>query len=579
MEETKKSTAPYNFVRLNKSVLQPPVAEGMDKIGNYTTKEGQEQYKAKYSENISKGERFTGYFDVEIVNKTPMFIGGYSGSDSFFSDGRNYCIPGSSLRGCLKNLFKIITNGSMRTGIDGDIEDGTLYFRDFASEFGKLKTEYTAALAPKSSGGKQQIQVSGGLLVKEGEKYYIFEAPYTAIKVSEGEANKYDKPTVEYADDQIKVFSGPIEGKKHYYKFTDEKVNWKIKYVVTRACLDNYLNDKNRNGINLLESEYGKQGRDYFNNCPEAKNYSYIIPCFFVADGNMVRNFGSGILYRVPYNKSIGQHIPQGLNTSKVDFADAVFGNKELWGSRVFFDDLYLQGLSSGVTYAAEKAQPLLGPKPTSFQNYLMTDEAGEAEHWNSKADLRGYKLYWHKTCNWKDSREKKEQSELNQNINKSIAPIKENNRFCGRLRFENLDAIELGALAKLFALGEEENSCYKLGMGKSLGLGSVKITGKLFLRNDDYYQSFLSAGVDEVSYKEYVEQFDAYVSSKLSDEERHIYDEKMAELKIIMDYSLKKSKNWDARTAYINVDDDDNKLVANRYALPCIADVAGAKK
>ena len=122
-------TAPYNFVRLNDKVIQPPLAEFI--LNKKDKKQG-------YKDFMATGEKYSGYFDVEIKNITPLYIGGVEGA---FSDGKNYCIPGSSLRGCLKNIFKIITNGNMKIGTSGDVDviDRVLYYRSFASTYSKLK--------------------------------------------------------------------------------------------------------------------------------------------------------------------------------------------------------------------------------------------------------------------------------------------------------------------------------------------------------------------------------------------------------------------------------------------------------
>ena len=584
-----KSTAPYNFVRLNKVVLQPPLADAMNNLQAANTNEAHEQIKAKYKEYVLKGEKFSGYFDVEVVNKSPLYIGDtLNGKSSFFSDGKNYCIPGSSMRGCLKNIFKIITNGSMRIGVDGDVDNQTLYYRSFASSHDEFNEEYKREMSITNSNnnkkGVYKYSAKPGFLVKQGNSFYVCPAECEVKRVTVEKANIYGKPYFDWNSDKVTVYTGAIDGKKNIYII--KKPSWNIKYVVSENCLLKYLNDKNRNGINLIglnelttniDNGYARKGNDSLAILKGAQLYDYIIPCFYVENRGMVKHFGSGPLYRIPYRKSIGDHIPSGLKEDKVDFADAIFGNKELWGSRVFFEDLYIKARNgTSVTYPEADAEPMLGPKPTSFQNYLMTDEEGKSQHWNSSAELRGYKLYWHKKCQWKDSRENRE----NMDVIKTIAPMKEENHFYGRLRFENLDAVELGALAKVFAIGEGSNTCFKLGMGKALGMGSVKIVGKLHLRTKDYFASFLSKGIEETSYNRFVEIFDSYVCTKLSENEYKLYQERMYELQLIMDYSLKNAADWEERTEYISINDENKKkLVTDRKPLPLIEDVVGKKK
>ena len=148
------------------------------------------------------------------------------------------------------------------------------------------------------------------------------------------------------------------------------------------------------------------------------------------------------------------------MNSDKVDFAASVFGNKEMWSSRVFFENLYLQG--KGNFENKDTANPLMGPNLDSYQSYLEPKN-GKAEPWNSSSNIRGYKMYWHRNCDWRNTDNYKNK---NSKVSKDIAPLKPEHTFIGRVRFENLSAVELGALTKVLSLGDDGKSAYKLGMG-----------------------------------------------------------------------------------------------------------------
>ena len=63
------------------------------------------------------------------------------------------------------------------------------------------------------------------------------------------------------------------------------------------------------------------------------------------------------------------------------------------------------------------------------------------------------------------------------------IRPLLSGNNFKGKIQFNNLTASELGAL--MYALGQEK-TLHKIGAGKPLGMGSIKITKKdLYLENE----------------------------------------------------------------------------------------------
>ena len=81
------------------------------------------------------------------------------------------------------------------------------------------------------------------------------------------------------------------------------------------------------------------------------------------------------------------------------------------------------------------------------------------------------------------------------------IQPINPGLKFTSRIRFENLSNVELGAL--LMALDLPDKCAHKLGMAKPLGLGSVKISTKLFLSDrKTRYSSIISEweGIERIN-------------------------------------------------------------------------------
>ena len=362
-------TAPYNFVKLNDVVVSAPFSEKLNA--------GEEQQ--AYKEFLTGGEaKYSGYFEIQVENITPFFIN--NGKDKFFTDGANYLIPGSSLRGAIKNYFKILTNGTMRTGDDGDVTDKYLYYRTFASPFKPLSEAYKKEMTAKDP--KRNIDVPSsqpGFLVRQGKNYFICPATFKRIK-DERKA-KRTVSTIEWNNTTVDVFTGTMNSKKHYYQFTGAQ--WSVRLEIPEKILLSYYADKNGNKTNpefRLFDEFGninknlwKAGDSKAKILEGAARYDFVVPCFYVADDNIVRHFGSGPLYRIPYKKSIGEHIPAKVNSASVDFTAAMFGNKDSWGSRVFFENLYLKDDKKESFENKDRAIPLLGANPTSFQNYLET--------------------------------------------------------------------------------------------------------------------------------------------------------------------------------------------------------------
>jgi CRISPR-associated protein (TIGR03986 family) len=163
---------------------------------------------------------------------------------------------------------------------------------------------------------------------------------------------------------------------------------------------------------------------------------------------------------------------------------------------------------------------------------------------WNSGGCIRGNKLYWHRSGNdWADPAVQGHTQIDDQHT--IIRPIKEGVAFTGRIRFENLSRVELGALLSAIAL--PDNCCHKIGMGKPLGLGSVKITPTLHLSNrKERYtdlnaewknQIQLSTNKGETT-EDFKKNFQNYVLKELGENGKSFWDiDRMKELKKMLEF------------------------------------------
>lgn len=587
-DRNNKAVAPYNFVPLNDVVLHPPLYKYVKSCSQV------QEIQNEYKNFLLDGSKYSGYIDVDIENITPLYIGGEN--KKFFSDGVNLCIPGSSLRGCLKNIFKIITNSAFRIDKENpDITDKILYFRNLAGSKNdptKVLYKNKFIVSKKTRKGKS-ISVSkaqAGFLVRENKQYYICRADLETKKGSDEKVNPQKMSSITWYNDRAEVFTGKMDGKRHYYEIAHPV--WNDKYIIPEEVLKGYRDDKNRKSLNLLQVKNAIRGTAKYAFLKGAENFDYIVPCFYVEENGVVSHFGAGPYYRIPYKNSIGDHVPNQLKDAQVDFTDAIFGNKECWGSRVFVEDCYLQNDNSALEKEA-CSKILMGPNPTSFQLYLDEYKKGWAAHWENDTSIRGYKFYWHKKMDWHGKKDS------NENMNNIIAPVKPNNHFKGKIRFENLDEVELGALMYLFRLAEEKDICYKLGMGKPIGLGSIKINSKFYLRNDEYYKKLFSTdkqkfvqAKEELDNELYINEFLSYVKNNLSNESYKLYTERIEDLKKILSthYMNTYSKKFNELTRYMVIDSKENKnenkyteidsnLVKNRALLSTIKEVVKGLK
>jgi len=231
-------------------------------------------------------------------------------------------------------------------------------------------------------------------------------------------------------------------------------------------------------------------------------------PIFYVEDDGQVIMFGHCPNFRVPA-RLVGQEraatpldfVPEALrDSSETDLAEAMFGYVEpdekagrpvVCAGRVFISDATLEPGQEAIWFADEPITPkiLASPKPTTFQHYLVQtrpNDRGRLHHYASPTPgdtvIRGHKLYWHKGDVSQDQIAEMEKVAPNDTQHTEIKPIRSGVSFSFRIHFENLTDVELGALLWLLEMAAHDNYRLKLGMGKPLGLGAVKVGGKLHL-------------------------------------------------------------------------------------------------
>jgi len=395
-------------------------------------------------------------------------------------------------------------------------------------------------------------------------------------------------------------------------KMPNKKMHWVIAEVDSSVMplefadgvIENYRNDTNRNvddGAELLKK--CKAGSD--------------VPCFYIEEDNKVISFGHTGLFRLAYKKSVVEFLPPAHRSfNNIDITEAIFGNEKTFAGRVFFEDAFLEDKNQDELL--EYVPKILStPKPTTFQHYLVqhkpitlqnAPEDGYLglQNYNDDTWLRGNKLYWHKNRNrWEEEKLTFTQKAFDliirdNNLNKNqfnghitqgnnkitislvnlpanlksiivkavgkyekqhtrIKPVA-NKTFSGRIRFENLSKVELGAL--LFALALPNDCCHKLGMGKPLGLGSVKITSTLYLSDIENRYKDLEAEwktAIEPSNKQgktiddFKKEFQSYVLNELG--EKTITDlwklDRMKELERMLDFD---NKPLDDKTRYMTL-------------------------
>lgn len=628
------ATAPYNFVSPVNLVLPAPFYNDMcNALKKYEDeyskkikrmkKDSADLVKAEkdkendiisikkevYKKHIKENGKLSGYIQLNIQTLTPCFVGQKEKNPTFFSPNEIPVIPGSTLRGAIKNIFKIVTCSKLRYGIDDDdISDDKLYYRTLADKNAEIREMYSKEIPDQIEGqgrnAKKFYKAGFVIHLKKEDRYYICESSHSVVKnevlVTEksGSIEDNDVPpgSVKWniKDQIVTCFTGPMKKKKHY---TEHKLpQWSSRHDLSDDTVNAYKNDKNRHEkMNILDPKcHLVLSGDDAKKFTGIDDCDLVAPCFYKLQQNVVTHFGFGRNHRIPYKRKISDHFPMRLSDrATIDYSDALFGNKELWGSRIFFEDAVFNGEISDIKFQDRHwMNPLLEPNPTSFQLYLNQKDTADSEinNWDTKGIfIRGYKMYWHQ----KDSdsswhfRPNDHAREPSESVTQEIKPLASGNLFTGKIRFERLSTAELGALLKVCTIAGDD-VCIKIGKGKALGMGSIKIVPKLYLLDDgDKHNSYINIFSDDgswivperdkaVSFNEYIEKFDndlsndpAYKNSSALIQEA--YATSMSELKAMLDWDNVENRNWTKETAGMSMDGDG---YTNRYKLPTALEV-----
>lgn len=555
-----KASAPYNFVPLPTAVLPAPFVDAEGKT-----------VRDKFASYVQRKDLLSGVIELSLETKTPFFIGAGKDANFFAPPGGAPVIPGSTMRGMVKNIMKVLTCGAMRPAMrkdieskevegDGDFFDHKLYYRAMAAAAGSgVKEAYKKELLSFGPGGKLESKADAGYLIRcADKKYYICPAEK---EILEG-ADK--KSCIDWQDNgRAECFTGWMGKKNHHTLHYNPR--WDTRYPVGDDVIKAYFDDSTRKGFNLLEDKTVKRNEAArkFTGCSDV---DFVAPCFYTRREGTVRHFGFGRYYRIPYRFSIGEHVPSSLNDRTPDFTDALFGRKEDWSSRLFFEDC--TAVNGTVRPMEKEYNCILGtPKPTSAQLYLE-QKGGGPQTWNDDVSIRGYKFYWHQPNEGK-TWEKHTQAKPSK-VTTSMRPIASGAKFQGRIRFEKISAIELGALLKVFELSgfaaAGEELCFKLGRGKSIGMGSVKINATLRLVDKKAYMTLFDGDAwnegltEEQSLRSYTQKFDNYLNEKLDKTARAQYDISQKALITMLDWKKTELPKWETETAMMTLESKNFK-------------------
>ncbi|MCS7027107.1 MAG: TIGR03986 family CRISPR-associated RAMP protein [Bryobacteraceae bacterium] len=541
------ATAPYNFVPLPERVYC--VADGVD-IGGQKVKPWE-----RHDEFLAGANH--GWIDLEICTLTPLFIRGPVTQneegiwdrrdvrlrpDPFLTPEGTPLIPGSSLRGMVRTLVEILSFAKIQP-----VSNRKPCFRTVSKD--RLGDEYrqrVLGVEQKTGGGFLQraeggwsiapcevVRVRRELLERKQLKFgqgstYTPDWLYQHRKCWVDLSSKSIVRDIEFEEPKkdgwipgILVLTGNAPKKKSEFVFRLDTRNPSPipipEEIWERFHDDDQITQWQEKAFPVDKPDEGSRQM--------AGGLRVKEPVFYVVDESKKSDanpeglvfLGRAQMFRFPYDLSPADLVPDFIRNAGLDLAEAMFGkvgqDKQAIKGRVFFEDAI--AVEGEPPWLEDVIVPriLSSPKVTTFQHYLTQNgDPGKSRLTTylkgDRTTIRGHKLYWHRWDCKQGLAAVKEPSEqherLLQDLSKDIPedsqhtrirPVKAKVVFRGRVRFENLSDVELGAL--LSALELPEGCGHRLGMGKPLGLGSVQIAAKLHLIDRSRrYASWAEMGV-----------------------------------------------------------------------------------
>lgn len=484
--------APYRFVPLSSLVVLP---EWADQVSLDTP----------FKDGIC------GELDITITTHGKVCVGGEQtvatehevGKVKFYRTPNGIpAIPGSSLKGMLRNVLEIATFSRFK-----QVEDQKLGVRDISES----NNFYAKAIV----GSKME----SGWLKFENNQWVIYPCSFARVHqkdiVSYFNLSYQDWTKLKTVQDRYRRLG--VCPSVNYNDKGDKKYN---------KVLASLKRDGNLKGSLVMT---GQPGSFYRENNPSqpasAKKYEFIfhaaksesiniphqvmsgfrqihddtkewkfwlaqlaslkngIPVFYHTENSQIVSLGLAMMYKLAYKNSIYDAINHTCDEHmksqhQVDFADLIFGflgenNQQGLRGRVNI------GLAESLTepvLSFTQATVLSGPKPTYYPHYIRQDNTKSFNQlMDSRVKLSGWKRYPLKSVYFNRL---SELVERNKKVQVQLETVDENTQFQSKIRLHNLRPLELGALLWSLDFGNHHLR-HNIGMGKPYGLGQISLEVK----------------------------------------------------------------------------------------------------
>lgn len=515
--------APYHFVPLSKWVYMPDWA-----------------YLVSHDHPFEDGH--SGVIEYTLTNKTPLCVGDTKDEHGVLKFARdpmgNPVIPGSSLKGMIRNVLEIASFGKFSA-----VDNQRFSYRDISSRSDYLERvikpnkvqsgwikynkdaqcwEFTECAWAKvshdeiaNSSLKTKI-INTSTAVEKYKKLGLDKTMSATISAPRGQQkNQWAESLGEGNQDGHFVFTNDrIKGKGKPSDYEFSYFFYNRQSLVQSSHIQQQVSDLFANHQGMVTGA-GIDG-NLASYIQKNQHSEFGIPVFALMKQGNVHSFGFAKMPRVTYNNSTVDLIE---NQSKAHTSDAYFDMAELMfgtlrdnglglKSRVTFSDAVIDKSTYQENISIYQAKPtvLASPKATFLGGYLEQDLADKYRSYDDEnAKVSGWKRY-----PARKGYEHHEPSNDNAGAQSKFELLTPDHSFTGRIVFHNLKSEELSALIWCLTLNNSSFNQHSLGHGKPLGAGGVVIKLSDTSRAYNYFGKSL-----EIKASEYAEQFTKHMNTR----------------------------------------------------------------
>lgn len=471
----------------------------------------------------------TGVIHCRLITKTPTAIPDVEKREQtevedhfyypFYQQDGKYMIPGSSLRGPIRSMYETLTDSCYVTT---DVETPITYRSAKAFEAGLLR---------KTAYGWKLYQADRCIFSVSGRGYKPFnrkeglksvpakdlagldgkEVSFDLFVAPNGSYEEYSKSHGKYFVGYcVKDFSldttkfnetgyiciGEKFGSKHFESIFWPSEDHYGKWIevslknLDRAVdsLQTILDTYNNESINKSAKEH----RFYPNRNYKSAKEGDIFPIWYMVDDSENAHLSVADIGRSAYTNTMKDLLKKKApctNRNHVCKACALFGmtgndddgSNAALGSKVRISDAKYSSENDPKTTSVVLRE-LAGPKPSYLPFYL--DKKIEDNNWSDGYDaagakIRGRKFYWHNEKDYYKAFTDINGNPIKLERNATMELMPKECEFSFDVFFDEISNSQLNELLWTLTLGENQSDgthCYKVGHGKSIGLGSAKI-------------------------------------------------------------------------------------------------------